>query len=172
MNIQSKPSQLIALKANAVPGMRIDVVGLAAHHQPEMERLLLHLDAHSRVSRFGHWMSDANLIEHANYAFKKATWIAGAFINKRLRGLVEMYDSGSGWAEASFVVEQDWRRRGIAWTLLQATEIKAADFNVSALRMIFARNNRPMRGLASKADGRYDVVLDEISVDVPISKAR
>ncbi len=37
--------------------------------------------------------------------------------------------------------------------------------------MIFSRNNWPMRKLASRADARFDLVLDEIVADVAVGRS-
>jgi GNAT superfamily N-acetyltransferase len=98
-----------------------------------------------------------------------ASWILGAFPDDQLRGVVEIHGEGpQGFAEAAFVVEPQWRRRGLGWALLRAAIEVASDAQANSLRMIFCRHNWPMRKLASKAGGRLDVVLDELSVDVTL----
>ena len=148
-----------------------DIRCLGPEDESELFRVLLSLDRSSRRSRFGQCVSDTYLAHHAQTALGNANWIAGAFIDERLRGVVEVYDCKShGWAEAAFVVEQEWRRRGLGWTLLRAAMRKTADASeTNTLRMTFSRHNWPMRKLAAKANGRFDVILDEISVDLAVN---
>jgi GNAT superfamily N-acetyltransferase len=146
----------------------INVHHLTSRDEMAIRSFLLRLDCRSRVARFGHSVSDEALVHHVNYAFGKAFWIAGARIDRQLCGLVELYNSGSGWLEAAFVVEQQWRRRGVAWMLLHAAKERAAGTDIGALRMFFPRNNWPMRQLASKANAKLDLVLGELSAEVVV----
>ena len=149
-----------------------DIRRLGLQDESELCRILLSLESSSRCSRFGLCVSDTYLAGYAQSALADADWIAGAFIDDRLRGVVEVHnDRPHGSAEAAFVVEQEWRRRGLGWTLLRAAmRNAAADAETNTLRMIFSRHNWPMRKLASKASGRLDMVFDEISVDVALSE--
>jgi hypothetical protein len=142
---------------------------LGPQEENEFCRILLGLEPSDRCSRFGQFVSDAYLSGHAQSALANADWIAGALVDDRLRGVVEVYrDRSHGWAEAAFVVEQEWRRLG--WALPLAATRKAADAsNTDTLRMIFSRHNWPMRKLATKANRRFDIVLDEIFVDVAVA---
>jgi GNAT superfamily N-acetyltransferase len=131
---------------------------LGAHHEPA-----------ARSYRFGLAASDPYLTKYARDALDNASWILGAFPDDQLRGVVEIHGEGpQGFAEAAFVVEPQWRRRGLGWALLRAAIEVASDAQANSLRMIFCRHNWPMRKLASKAGGRLDVVLDELSVDVTL----
>jgi GNAT superfamily N-acetyltransferase len=142
---------------------------LGAHHETELRRLFLSLEPSARTCRFGLAASDAYLAKYAKTALDKATWILGAFPDDQLRGVVEIHGDGpQAFAEAAFVVEPQWRRQGLGWALLRAAIEVAAGAQTSSLRMIFSRHNWPMRKLASKAGGRLDVVLDELSVDVAL----
>jgi GNAT superfamily N-acetyltransferase len=142
---------------------------LGAHHEPELRRLFLSLEPAARSYRFGLAASDPYLTKYARDALDNASWILGAFPDDQLRGVVEIHGEGpQGFAEAAFVVEPQWRRRGLGWALLRAAIEVASDAQANSLRMIFCRHNWPMRKLASKAGGRLDVVLDELSVDVTL----
>ena len=84
---------------------------------------------------------------------------------------MEIYSGGpGGYAEAAFVVEKKWRRRGLGWALLRAASQVAADAEMKTLRMIFSRHNWGMRKLAAKAGGRLDVILDAMVVDVALDE--
>jgi GNAT superfamily N-acetyltransferase len=142
---------------------------LGHQHEKELQRVLLGLDATARRHRFGQAASDAYLADYARRALANAAWIGGAFIDGRLRGVVEVYDcGGSGCAEAAFVVEHNWRRRGLGWALLREALRTAAESKMRTLRMIFSRQNWPMRRLATRAGGTVDIVLDELLVDVAL----
>jgi GNAT superfamily N-acetyltransferase len=150
-----------------------DIRCLGGQHEAELYRLLLGLEPSGRCSRFNQAVDDAYLAKHAQLALATADWIVGAFIDEHLRGVVEIYDAGPhGYAEAAFVVEQDWRRRGVGWALLRAAMQIAADSKTNSLRVIFSRHNWAMRKLASKASGKFDMVLDEISVDISLGRTK
>jgi GNAT superfamily N-acetyltransferase len=137
----------------------------------ELRRVLLGLEPSARRSRFGQAASDSYLTSHAKSALANADWIIGAFIDESLRGVVELYKcEPHNYVEAAFVVEQEWRRRGLGWALLRAAASAATQHNTHALRMIFSRHNWPMRKLADKAKARFDLVLDEISADIAIGQ--
>ena len=107
-----------------------------------------------------------------NSRHSSSCWLdsaAGVLSDKNLCGLVELYESNSGWVEAAFVVDQGWRRQGIASTLLRAAKEAATEIDIEVLRMIFPRDNWPMRQLANKANAKFDMVLDELSAEVAVS---
>ena len=142
---------------------------LSHHHEADLCDLLLGLDGPSRASRFSGTMKEASLIQYAHSAVSSATFIAGAYIDGRIRGVVEIYDSAGGdFSEAAFVVHQDWRRRGIGFALLQVAQKWCTESRRSTLRMVFERCNMPMRKLANKAAAQIDLLMDEIVADVEI----
>jgi GNAT superfamily N-acetyltransferase len=146
---------------------------LGRQHEAELYRLLLGLEASDRCSRFGLVVGDAYLANHAQHALAAADWIVGAFIDGHLRGVVEIYVAEPhGYAEAVFVVEQEWRRRGVGCALLRAAMQLAVDSKTHSLRVRFSRHNWAMRKLASKASGIFNMSLDEISVDVALGQFR
>ena len=86
------------------------ITRLGPRHEADLMGLLLDLDLPSRCSRFACAASDASLIQHSQQALATAAWIAGAFADERLRGVVEVYDVGPpGMVEAAFLIEQAWR---------------------------------------------------------------
>jgi ribosomal protein S18 acetylase RimI-like enzyme len=144
---------------------------LAPQDEGELRRVLLRLEPSARCSRFGQAASDAYLAKHAKCALANADSIMGAFIGDRLRGFAEIYNGRPhGFADTAFVVEPEWRRRGLGWALLRAAMQAAAESQTNTLRMIFSRHNWPMRKLANKACGKLDIILGEISVDVDLGE--
>jgi GNAT superfamily N-acetyltransferase len=139
----------------AVPAIR----PLVGNDYDELCRLFLCLDAAGRCSRFGHAASDNFLARHCKHAVTHSVCIAGAFIDGRIRGVVEVYDARpNDYVEAAFVVEKDWRRQGLGWALLcTAAQIAA-----------LSRHDWAMRGLAAKSGGRLDFLLGEMCVDLPV----
>jgi len=139
---------------------------LGREHRAELQDFLLRLDRDSRCRRFGHAASDDVLAAHAVTALEDA-WVIGAFVDdpgdcagEILRGALEIYSCApQGTPEVALVVDQTWRRRGFGWALLRAA---AAASEEQGFRLIFTRDNWPMRQLASKANARFDLVLDEI----------
>jgi GNAT superfamily N-acetyltransferase len=141
--------------------------------ETDLVGLLLSLDRDSRASRFSGAVNDSYLVEHAKRALAAASFLAGAYVDGEPRGIVEVYDEDSrGVCEAAFVVNQDWRRRGIGSSLLQTAVEWSANSRHAALRMIFSRHNWPMRKLASKAGNKLDIVLDEMVVEVAFKPSR
>ena len=105
----------------------------------------------------------------ASTALKTASWSAGAFVNQRLRGLVEGRESRDPrLVEVSLVVEPAWRGRGLGQALLEAAICWGKASGRSTLRMIFSRHDWSMRTLASKANAQLDMVLDTMSADVTL----
>jgi GNAT superfamily N-acetyltransferase len=145
---------------------------LGARHEADFQSLLLRIDKPSCSLRFNGTIGDECLVRHSRCAFSNAAWIAGAFVDEGLRGAVEVYDIGDSRAvEAAFVVEQEWRRRGLGSALLKAAIQWAAKTDRIMLRMVFSRCNWPMRKLASNAQARLDLGFDEITADVAIGPA-
>jgi GNAT superfamily N-acetyltransferase len=147
---------------------RTRIKRLGPQHETDLLALLLDLDQPCRVSRFSCAASDHFLIGHSQRALSSAVWIAGAFVDDTLRGVVEAYDVGAGAVEAAFLVERDWRRRGLGTALMQAAIAWAHENDRHALHMMFSRCNWPMRKLASNAQAKLDLSLDEISAHVAI----
>jgi GNAT superfamily N-acetyltransferase len=105
----------------------------------------------------------------ASKALKTASWSAGAFVNQRLRGLVKGGDSGDpNFVEVSLVVDPAWRGRGLGEALLGAAICWGKASGRSTLRIIFSRHDWSMRKLVSKANARFDMVLDRMWADVPL----
>jgi|ERR1700686_1861605 GNAT superfamily N-acetyltransferase len=149
------------------------ITQLAARHEADFRDMLLNLDQPSRSIRFDGVVSDDCLVRHSRCAFSSAAWIAGAFVDETLRGVVEVYDIGdSRTVEAAFLVERTWRRRGLGSALLRAALQWAAETDRIMLRMVFSRHNWPMRKLASNAEARLDLGFGEITADVAIGAFR
>jgi GNAT superfamily N-acetyltransferase len=143
------------------------IAGVPRDHVTELTRILVSLDQSSRLSRFGMVANDNHLIEHVSFALSRSSLIAAAFVESRMRGFVEIYDADSlGFAEAAFVVERQWRRRGIGSALLRNAILWAAKSDVSKLRLVFARDNWPMRKMASNARASFDLVLNEVVAEI------
>ena len=160
-----------ALNDTLLPLPQPQIRRLSHHDEADLRDLLLGLDGPSRVSRFSGTMKEASLIQYAHSAVSSATFIAGAYIDGRIRGVVEIYDSAcGGFSEAAFVVHQDWRRQGIGFALLQAAQKWCTESRRSTLRMVIARCNMPMRKLANKKAAQIDLVMDEIVADIAIGQ--
>jgi GNAT superfamily N-acetyltransferase len=164
---QREPGQTAAA---AIIAPRIERLG--ARRAGELRDLLLGLDRSSRVCRFSCAVSDAYLIQYSWRAVMTADWIAGAFVEDALRGVVEIYDGGGGFCEAAFLVAAGWRRRGIGSALLAAATQWAAGSDRTVLRMVFPRGNWPMRRLAASAGARFDLDVDDISADIAVGDLR
>jgi GNAT superfamily N-acetyltransferase len=96
-------------------------------------------------------------------------WIAGGFIGDRLHGFVEVQNLEDPclW-RASVLVEPAWRGLGLETGLLQAVISFAKASGRTTLRLAFPRRDWPMRKLVSKANARFDMILDELSADISL----
>jgi GNAT superfamily N-acetyltransferase len=142
---------------------------LGREHRVELQDFLLRLDRDSRCRRFGHAASDDIVAAYAVTALEDAS-VIGVFVDEILRGALELYCCAPHGSEAALVVDQNWRRRGLGWALLRAAV--AAVGEAQGIRLIFTRDNWPMRHLASKANARFDLVLDEICAEVTPARLR
>jgi hypothetical protein len=137
----------------------------------EFEEFLLRLDRDSRWRRFGHAASDEALQAHARSALAAASCVIGVSLDGTLRGALEIYSCApQPFCEAALVVEPQWRRRGLGFAMLRAAARFAREASAGGIRLIFTRDNWPMRKLASKADARFDLVLDEFCAEVAPAK--
>jgi GNAT superfamily N-acetyltransferase len=133
----------------------------------ELQDFLLRLDRESRCRRFGHAASDEIMAAHAMTALEDATCVIGVFVDDVVRGVLEIYSCApKGAPEVALVVDRDWRRRGLGWALLRAAVASEAQ----GIRLIFTRDNWPMRRLACKANARFDLVLDEICAEITLAR--
>ena len=114
--------------------------------------------------------TDEALRVYARKAIALATCVIGVEVAGELRGVLELYAGGpASWAEVALVVEKSWRQRGLGWAMLSEAGRSADTAGTQTLRLIFSRHNWPMRKLASKAQARIDLDLDEICADIPAS---
>jgi GNAT superfamily N-acetyltransferase len=149
--------------------LRRDIVSLSLEHRTAFRELLLGLDASSRSRRFACFLSDDGILRHTDYAVREAAWIAGLFVAKELCGVVELYECRDPQdIEAAFAVASAWRRQGVGTALLFAAIGWARMSHRSRLRMMFSRNDWPMRRVASKAEPQLDLYMDELIASVTI----
>jgi GNAT superfamily N-acetyltransferase len=128
-----------------------------------IEAFFLGLDRDTRCWRFGHAASDDNLRTHTLNAINNATSVIGIFADAKLRGVLELYSCAPApIIEAALVVDESWRRRGLGHALLSMARASEP----RNLRLIFTRDNWPMRHLAMKMRAHFDLVLDEICADI------
>jgi GNAT superfamily N-acetyltransferase len=147
----------------------IEIRDLDASDAVKFERLLLGLDCSSRCSRFGMMVSDGRLLEYAALAFENTLWVGGAFIDRELRGAGELYATEHPTVgEVGFVVEDRWRRRGLASALLEAAAAWALPAGIEQIRMICSRRDWPMRLLASRVAARLDLVLGDFVAETQV----
>jgi GNAT superfamily N-acetyltransferase len=140
---------------------------VAAVERERLQEFLLRLDRDSRLRRFGHAASDAALCAHARTAVSQASVVLGVERDGGLRGVLEIYSCAPHpFCEAALVVEPGWRCQGLGFALLRAAARFCCAHDSGGIRLIFTRDNWPMRRLADKAEARFDLVLDEICAEV------
>jgi GNAT superfamily N-acetyltransferase len=71
-----------------------------------------------------------------------------------------------GHVDVTLVVERPWRNKGLGWALLGAAMEWVRHSETRTIRMIFSRNNWPMRALAHKANARLTLAFDEICASI------
>ena len=93
--------------------------------------------------------------------------MAGVYLADELTSFVRVRGGApEGHAEITLFVDAKWRRQGIGTMLLQAAMEWAAQHRASALRLVCARTDWPMRRLAEKFGARLDLVLGQIVADI------
>jgi GNAT superfamily N-acetyltransferase len=153
--------------------MAFRIAALTRQDLPAIERMLHALDVGSRCARFGWASSDESLMTHARNLVGSATHLIGAFAGGELRGILEVYADGTGRsAEVALVVAPPWRRRGFGQAMLAAAVAWAGQNSVSAIQLIFSRENWPMRRLAATVQARFDIALDEICAEIVVPAVR
>jgi len=146
------------------------VAQLGPGHEAQFLELQIGLDSASRVARFGQAMDDASLTAYCKGTLSTAAFIAGVFVDGTLRGVVEVFEGNGGVCKIALAVHQDWRRRGFGLALLTAAREWAQRSGVTTLRLAMSRSNWPIRNLAEKVGARFDLSLDEIRADIPVTK--
>jgi GNAT superfamily N-acetyltransferase len=143
------------------------VRALTENHRSELEGLLTALDRDSRCSRFGYAASDAALIAHSRSALQTASGAIGIFVADKLAGVAEIYrcDKTDNY-EVSLVVDRPLRKRGLGWNLLHSSVQWARSADAESLRLIFSRHNWAMRKLATRAQAKLDLSLDELNAEI------
>ncbi len=161
----TKPLNTVSTPPTNDPGPRTRRLD---HEQlGELEDFLVGLDQETRCRRFGYSQTDEALRIYARKAITLATCVIGVEVAGELRGVLELYAGGpASWAEVALVVEKSWRQRGLGWAMLSEAGRSADTAGMQTLRLIFSRDNWPMRKLASKAQARIDLDLDEICADI------
>lgn len=134
---------------------------------PKLQRFFARLDRESLHCRFGHEVCGAAIRAHALKALGDASWVFGGFVDGELRGVLELYAIAPRKFEVGLIVEQGWRRRGLASALL--CHAMCADGVSGGLRFVFARGNWPMRALVMKANARLDLAFDEICAEIDLA---
>lgn len=96
-------------------------------------------------------------------------WMAEARVAGELTGYVQAFDATlAGYAEATLFVHVEWRRQGIGTMLLDAAAQWAKICNATALRLVCARTDWPMRHFANRRGARLDLAFGQIVADIPL----
>jgi GNAT superfamily N-acetyltransferase len=165
----SSSNGLLADDAERVPaGLRIQSLDFS--HSTHFQRILSGLDQSSLRHRVGPLTRDDCLNEHANCALATAPRIFGVFVGESLQGVLELYDGEApGHVDVIFVVERPWRNKGLDWALLGAAMEWVRQSETRSIRMIFSRDNWPMRALAHRANAQLSLAFDEISACINVT---
>jgi GNAT superfamily N-acetyltransferase len=113
----------------------------------------LRLDIQSRRARFCGTVSDDGISKYTQNIFRFDAIVCGAFVDGRLRGIVELRGAFHSWSsstEAAFSVEPDWQNIGIGDALFERMFAIAQNRGVRKIQMLCLRENSRMRHLATK----------------------
>ena len=99
-----------------------------------------------------------------------AHWVAEARVAGELTGFVEVNAASPGGSvETTLFVRAEWRRQGIGTLLLDAATQWAMLRNATALRLVCARTDWPMRHFAERRGARLDLAFGQIVADLPLA---
>jgi GNAT superfamily N-acetyltransferase len=133
---------------------------LAERDYSAVRDLLFELDIDSRWHRFGAPVSDPVLEQHAGNLLQDAALALGAYANRKLCGLLELYPRNhSGTLELWLVVARNWRRQGMASRLVGASLHEALPVDARYYEFTYAGDNWPMRRIAQKLGARIDLTF-------------
>jgi GNAT superfamily N-acetyltransferase len=128
-------------------------------------------DRASQSDVFGTVLTDGGCADRSTFARDEAVRAFGAFVGSRLRGLLEIYRGAAGHVEVALIVERRWQNKGVGWALLSAAMEWGRQSDTHSIRLIFSRNNWPMRAIARKAGAQFNLVFGEIHADIAIEPA-
>jgi len=134
---------------------------------------LLGLDETTRRNRFAGSLSDDLIVDHVERLADRDATVFGAFITPPDAARPLMI-GGAEWhpghtreiGEAAFAVDPRQRKRGIGTLLLDAVVLHARNRGSRQIRVICLRDNMAMRRLATRAEARLMITLDEIEATI------
>ena len=129
-------------------------------------------DRASQRDLCGNALTAVGCVDRSTCARDEAVRAFGAFVGGRLLGLLEIYKGGAGRVEVTLIVERRWQNKGVGWALLSAAMELARQSDTQSMRLIFSRNNWPMRAIARKAGAQFNLVFGEIHADIAIASHR
>jgi GNAT superfamily N-acetyltransferase len=164
--VSSSPNGLLADDAERAPvALRIQSLDFSHHFQ----RILSSLDQSSLRHRVGPSTRDDCPTSMQTASLATAPRFFGVFVGQSLQGILELYDGeASGHVEVTLVVERPWRNKGLGWAVLGAAVEWVRHSQTRTIRMVFSRDNWPMRALAHKANAQLTLVFDEIYASITV----
>jgi GNAT superfamily N-acetyltransferase len=129
-------------------------------------------DQASQCDLFGSALTAVGCADRSTFARDAAVRAFGAFIGSCLRGVLEIYKGAAGHVEVALIVERRWQNKGVGWALLSAAMEWGRQSDTQSMRLIFSRNNWPMRAIACKAGAQFNLVFGEIQADIAITPHR
>ncbi len=129
------------------------------------------LDVVSRRARFFGSISDDRMEEYARNIFRHDSIVCGAFLDRRLRGIVELrgvLHFLPSRTEAAFSVEPDWQVIGIGDALIERIIAVAQNRGVGSIKLICLRENARMRHLAAKHSARLEFDRDVVEATLQL----
>ncbi|MCK0104444.1 GNAT family N-acetyltransferase [Pseudohalocynthiibacter sp. F2068] len=126
---------------------------LYAANQDNICDHFLRLDVRSRRARFCGAVNDNGILDYARNIFRGDSIVCGAFVDGRLRGVVELHGVFQFWAskaEAAISVEPDSQNIGIGDALFERIIAMAQNRGVRNIQMMCLKENSRMRHLATK----------------------
>lgn len=151
------------------PSDRADVRRLRPRDYGQYLDFLLDLDETTRRNRFAGCVSDDLIADHVDRLAERDATVFGAFITPPdaarpvMIGGAEWHPTQAmGTGEAAFAVDPRYRKRGVGALLLDAIVLHARNRGSREIRVVCLRDNMAMRRLATRAEARLMITLDEI----------
>ncbi len=142
----------------------VDIRQLDAGDEEQLQQLLLALDEEGEAAQ----RSTARHASAGSDASLSADWVAGAFADERLCGVVAVDQSG-GTPGVALAVNPQWRRQGLGSALLRAAIDWALRSGARKLRIVFARSDFAMRKLAVNFGAQLDLMLGDIVAEIELA---
>jgi GNAT superfamily N-acetyltransferase len=134
---------------------------------------LLRLDEETRLQRFCHPASDADVRDYVGRLDLKSARVIGFFCDGEMRGAAELSPSGSARSllfDATVSVEKDWQGRGIRTALVSRAIPVARGLGASHIRVEALAGNERLRRIVAQFDADMLFEDDDCEAWLPVGQ--